>query len=175
MTSSIRRSAPFARALPVGAFGFLLAIPVGDIPASAGTKSTKSAVAPTKSGAGAPKKSVRTSKTTTTRKLRAQRFPDVTAIEVVERAVNTFDVTVTMSSPYDTPQRYADAWRVLDERGTVLGIREILHDHATEQPFTRSLEGVIIPAQVKVITVEGRDQTYGWGGKTKSFAVMRSK
>lgn len=98
-------------------------------------------------------------------------FPDV--VEAVARqAVDgswTFDVTV--SSPYDTPQRYADAWRVLAPDGTQLGIRELLHDHAGEQPFTRSLSGVEIPGGISEVTIEARDQINGWGGATVSLAL----
>jgi hypothetical protein len=81
----------------------------------------------------------------------------------------TFDVTV--SSPYDTPRRYADAWRVLAPDGTQLGIRELLHDHAGEQPFTRSLSGVEIPGDIGEVTVEARDQVNGWGGATVTLAL----
>ena len=98
-------------------------------------------------------------------------FPDVVEA-VARRAADgswTFDVTV--SSPYDTPQRFADAWRVLAPDGTQLGIRELLHDHAGEQPFTRSLSGVEIPGDITEVTVEGRDQLNGWGGATVTLAL----
>jgi hypothetical protein len=88
-------------------------------------------------------------------------------VDVVVAAGNDgFAFDVTISSPYDTPQRYADAWRVLAPDGTVLGVRELLHDHAGEQPFTRSLDGVTIPPGVPQVTVEGRDLVNGWGGTT---------
>jgi hypothetical protein len=74
----------------------------------------------------------------------------------------TFDVTV--SSPYDSPERYADAWRVVGPDGTEYGVRILLHDHANEQPFTRSLSGVEIPDGIDSVTVEGRDLINGWGG-----------
>lgn len=92
-------------------------------------------------------------------------FPDVVDV-TVERDGDTFRFDVTISSPYDTPERYADAWRVVGPDGTVLGVRELLHDHQDEQPFTRSLSGVEIPAGVDTVTIEGRDQVNGWGGAT---------
>ena len=92
-------------------------------------------------------------------------FPDVVDA-TVERDGDTFRFDVTISSPYDTPERYADAWRVVGPDGTVLGVRELLHDHQDEQPFTRSLSGVEIPAGVDTVTIEGRDQVNGWGGAT---------
>jgi hypothetical protein len=77
-----------------------------------------------------------------------------------------FDFDVTISSPYDTPQRYADAFRVTGEGGVVYGERVLLHDHASEQPFTRDLYGVSIPAGVRAVTVQARDSKHGYDGKS---------
>ena len=101
-------------------------------------------------------------------------FPDVVAVELLPLGGRSFDVAVTLSSPYDSPQRYADGWRVLDPEGTVLGTHTLLHDHANEQPFTRTQRGLAIPADVDVVTVEGRDQANGFGGRTLSVEVPGS-
>jgi hypothetical protein len=95
----------------------------------------------------------------------SQKHPDVTAAKVQPRGANKFDFDVTVSSPYDTPQRYADAFRVMHKDGTVYGERVLLHDHATEQPFTRDLHGVVVPAGVRSVVVQARDLRNGWGGK----------
>jgi hypothetical protein len=42
-------------------------------------------------------------------------------------------LSATISSPYDGPDRYADAFRVTTEEGDGLGVRELLHHHAGEQ------------------------------------------
>ena len=93
-------------------------------------------------------------------------FPDIIAATAAQGADGTWEFTATVSSPYDTASRYADAWRVVAPDGTELGIRELLHDHAGEQPFTRSLTGVEVPEGISVVTIEGRDQVNGWGGAT---------
>lgn len=100
-------------------------------------------------------------------------FPDVVAVEVEPEGGGTWRFSVTLSSPYDSAQRYADAWRVVGPDGTVYGVRELAHDHANEQPFTRSLGGVEIPDGVDTVTVEGRDQVSGWGGATLTIALDR--
>ena len=100
-----------------------------------------------------------------------QRFPDVVDVKVRQAGANTFDFDVTVSSPYDTPQRYADAFRVTGRDGTVFGERKLLHDHAGEQPFTRDLYGVAIPAGIKTVTVQARDRKYGYGGKTAEASI----
>ena len=102
-----------------------------------------------------------------------QQFPDIIGAEITPNGDGTFDIDVTVSSPYDTPERYADAWRVLGPDGEELGVRELAHDHQNEQPFTRSLSNVAIPETVEVVTIEGRDQVYGYGGGTLEVEVPR--
>lgn len=102
-----------------------------------------------------------------------QRHPTVVAAAATETP-DGWTIEATLSSPYDSAERYADAWRVLDPGGAVLGVRELLHDHAAEQPFTRSLTGVEIPDGVEEITIEGRDLEYGWGGETVTIELDRA-
>ena len=92
------------------------------------------------------------------------KFPKVLAVEAIPSRNGDWDFNVTLSSPYDSPKRYADAWRVLDGNDQQLGIRELLHDHAGEQPFTRS-ESIQIPKNIDTVFVEGRDQVNGWSGQ----------
>ena len=58
---------------------------------------------------------------------------------------------------------YADGWRVVMEDGTVLGTRVLLHPHVNEQPFTRSLGGVSVPAGLDTVFIEASTNTDGWG------------
>jgi hypothetical protein len=95
-----------------------------------------------------------------------QKFPDILKVAVVARAQDVFDFDATISSPYDTAKRYADAFRVIGQDGKVFGERILFHDHADEQPFTRDLHGIKIPAGVKRVVIQGRDQKFGYGGKT---------
>jgi hypothetical protein len=100
-----------------------------------------------------------------------QRFPDVLAVEVRASGPNTFDFDVTVSSPYDTPNRYADGFRARNATGIVYGERKLLHDHGTEQPFTREMYGVKVPLGLRSVIVEARDQKFGYGGKTIEVAL----
>lgn len=99
-----------------------------------------------------------------------QRFPDVVDVQI-ERTGDRYNVAVTLSSPYDSPERYADAWRIVAPDGSVIGERVLLHDHAAEQPFTRSLSGVEIPPGVEVVTIQGRDLLNGYGGGDAMVAI----
>ena len=96
-----------------------------------------------------------------------QRFPEVTEVEVTASG-GAYDFDVTISSPYDTPERYADGWRILAPDGAVIGEMTLGHDHASEQPFTRSQTGVVVPPGIRRVTVEGRDRINGYGGATRT-------
>jgi len=93
-----------------------------------------------------------------------QQYPDVISVKVRHDTGVIFDFDVTVSSPYDTPQRYADAFRVTDKNGRIFGEKKLIHDHEDEQPFMRDLYGVIIPQGVRTVVVQARDQKYGYGG-----------
>ncbi|CAN5514086.1 hypothetical protein BH20ACT10_BH20ACT10_17150 [soil metagenome] len=99
-----------------------------------------------------------------------QEYPDILEAEL-EASEDTYSVDVTVSSPYDSPERYADGWRVLDPDGDILGEHELMHDHASEQPFTRTQTGLEIPDGVEEVTVEGRDLENGYGGETVTVPV----
>ncbi len=101
-----------------------------------------------------------------------QRFPDVTSASFESVDDGTTDFAVTVSSPYDTPERYADAIRVRNEDGTVYGETELTHDHADEQPFTRTVSGVQLATGVGSVVVEARDSVNGWGGGTATVALQ---
>ena len=94
-----------------------------------------------------------------------QKFPDVMSVAVRAGQDSSFDFDATISSPYDTEQRYADSFQVTGDDGKVYGERVLLHDHADEQPFTRDLYGVKIPRTVHTVIIQARDKKYGYGGK----------
>ena len=96
----------------------------------------------------------------------AQRHPDVIEVKVRLSEADTFNFDVTISSPYDTPQRYADAFRVFSKNGELYGERKLVHDHADEQPFTRYLYDVKVPRGIRVVVVQARDKKFGYGGKS---------
>ena len=102
------------------------------------------------------------------------RFPDVIGATATMADDGSWSVSATISSPYETADRYADAWRILGPDGEALGVRELLHDHAAEQPFTRTLAGVEIEDRIESIVIEGRDQLSGWGGATFVLALDRT-
>ncbi len=89
---------------------------------------------------------------------------DPAVIEGVKAKGNggAWSFSVTLSHGDTGWDDYADGWRVVDEGGTVLGYRELLHPHVNEQPFTRSLSGVQVPEGVTRVFVEARTNVTGW-------------
>ncbi len=82
-----------------------------------------------------------------------------------------FDVTVAHE---DTGwDHYADAWEVVGPGGKVLGVRTLLHPHVDEQPFTRALSGIKVPAGTEQVTVRAHDKVHGWGGAEITVTVPR--
>ena len=57
---------------------------------------------------------------------------------------------------------YADAWRVVTAAGKILGTRTLYHPHVDEQPFTRRLRDITIPAETKIVFIEAHDKVHGW-------------
>lgn len=110
---------------------------------------------------------------TDTRQSSEQKYPDVLEAELESSGGDTWSLAVTISSPYDTQERYADGWRVLTPDGTVLGKRELVHPHGG-QSFTRTQSGLEIPQGVEEITIEGRDLKNGYGGDTVTIPVESS-
>jgi hypothetical protein len=90
------------------------------------------------------------------------------------RAVNngdTWTFHVTVRHPDAGWDDYADGWDVVLPDGAVLKrnaddpfTRLLLHPHETEQPFTRSQSGLVIPDEVTQVTVRAHDLVDGFGG-----------
>ncbi|MXU64592.1 hypothetical protein [Oceanomicrobium pacificus] len=71
-------------------------------------------------------------------------------------------ISVTLEHADTGWDHYADAWRVEAPDGTGLGQRKLLHPHVDEQPFTRSLIGVMVPDGADHLIIRARDTVHGW-------------
>lgn len=96
----------------------------------------------------------------------ATQCADVLEAEATRESEGVFDFVVTVRSPDTGWEKYADAWEVRAPDGTVLGARVLTHPHVEEQPFTRSLSGVEVPAGVSAVEVAARDSVEGFCGAT---------
>lgn len=73
----------------------------------------------------------------------------------------SFDVTVLHEdSGWD---HYVDKWDILDENKNIIATRILYHPHEHEQPFTRGLDQVKIPANSSVFYIRAHDKVHGYG------------
>lgn len=84
-----------------------------------------------------------------------------------------FDIEVTLRHADSGWDHYANRWEVLSPDGQVMATRVLAHPHEHEQPFTRGLSGVRIPAQYTWIRVRGHDLVHGYGGREVTLSVPR--
>lgn len=98
---------------------------------------------------------------------------DVVDVKVQREAAGTYAFSVTVKSDDKGWDKYADKWDVVTPDGTVLGTRVLLHPHDDEQPFTRDLTGVVVPAGVAAVRVRAHDKVEGYGGREMTVPLPR--
>jgi len=98
---------------------------------------------------------------------------DVTVVDAKVRADGggTFSFDVTLRHADSGWDHYADRWDVLAPDGTVLGSRTLFHPHVDEQPFTRGLSGVGVPAGIRTVTIRAHDTVHGNSDKTLTVTL----
>jgi hypothetical protein len=99
---------------------------------------------------------------------------DVIAADMTVQG-SMYQISATVSSADTGWDKYADAWVVRTPGGEILGTRQLTHPHVDEQPFTRSLAGVEIPAGVDRVEVAARDSVKGFCGDTVVVEVPEEK
>ena len=76
----------------------------------------------------------------------------------------TWRFDVTLRHPDTGWDHYADGWEILSPDGSVLGTRPLAHPHEHEQPFTRSLSSVSVPAGLDHVLIRASCNVDGWTG-----------
>lgn len=96
---------------------------------------------------------------------------DVVAVEVESPGKRTYNFNVTVSHADQGWDHYADRWEIIAPDGEILAKRVLAHPHTNEQPFTRSLSAVKIPADIHQVTVRAHDSVHAYGGTTKRVVL----
>jgi len=94
---------------------------------------------------------------------------------MIEPSANRWTFHVTLKHDDTGWEHYADDWRIVDEKGHVLGNRKLWHPHVGEQPFTRSLAGVLIPKKTDIIYIEAHDKVHGWSKQRVRIDMHKPK
>ncbi len=85
---------------------------------------------------------------------------NVVDVKITALGDNRYRIDATLRHADTGWKHYANAWQVFDPSGKLLGERVLHHPHVNEQPFTRSTT-IVIPANVKKVTIRARDSLHG--------------
>lgn len=98
--------------------------------------------------------------------------PIVTAATATSNGMG-WTISVTIEHPDTGWDHFADGWEVLDEAGNVLGFRKLHHPHVDEQPFTRSLNDVMLPDGTRRIFIRTKCSVDGLSHETFEVTLKR--
>ena len=87
---------------------------------------------------------------------------EVRIVDVRVECSGHCNFTVTLEHADEGWNHYANLWEVITLDGKLLGSRVLYHPHENEQPFTRSLAGVVIPAGLRQVKIRARDSLHGF-------------
>ena len=90
---------------------------------------------------------------------------DVVGVVAIPRGDGRYRFEVTVRHADTGWEHYADRFEIHDGQGNLLGTRVLHHPHVNEQPFTRRLDNVVIPAGIQRVTVRAHDNQHGDGGQ----------
>lgn len=90
----------------------------------------------------------------------------------VNQSDTKWNFSVTLSHPDTGWNHYADGWRVETMSGEVLETRVLSHPHVAEQPFTRSLNAISIPAGTQNVQIRAKCLVDGWS-ETATIVPLR--
>jgi hypothetical protein len=98
---------------------------------------------------------------------------DVVAAQARCSAASVCTCDVTVRHADEGWSHYADRWEVVAPDGRILGTRVLRHPHVGEQPFTRALAGVLVPASISKVTIRAHDSVHGFGGAEVTVRLER--
>jgi len=96
---------------------------------------------------------------------------EVTQVQVIRTGPGLYRISVSVLHQDKGWDHYADAWEVLAPDGRILATRTLYHPHVDEQPFTRSLDKVKIPADIRQVEVRAHCSDHTYGGKTETVSL----
>tara|TARA_B110000908_G_scaffold65330_1_gene79273 strand:+ start:651 stop:1058 length:408 start_codon:yes stop_codon:yes gene_type:complete len=87
---------------------------------------------------------------------------NILAAAIIHQSHGEYLVNVKLEHHDTGWQHYADEWRLVDNKGNILGSRVLQHPHVHEQPFTRSLSNVKLSSELQAVYIEAHDKVHGW-------------
>lgn len=90
---------------------------------------------------------------------------DVLDVAVSRDEAGAYRFEVTVRHDDAGWEHFANRWEIVAPDGEVLATRALRHPHDTEQPFTRSLSGVMLPDDIDHVVVRAHDSRHQLGGQ----------
>ena len=87
---------------------------------------------------------------------------EVRIVDVRVECPSSCTFAVTLEHADQGWNHYANQWDVVMLDGKILKSRVLHHPHVDEQPFTRSLSGVMVPQGVQQVRIRARDTVHGY-------------
>lgn len=85
----------------------------------------------------------------------------ILAVKAHQAKDSTWTFAVTLKHADEGWDHYANEWQVIAPDNKILATRTLYHPHVNEQPFTRSISGVKIPANIETVRVIAKDTVHG--------------
>jgi hypothetical protein len=93
------------------------------------------------------------------------KFAQVTHVVATKKSDQSWCFATSIRHNDQGWEHFSDGWEVLDVEGNQLGFRILAHPHDNEQPFTRNLCDIKIPAAMSKVIVRAKCNKHGFGGK----------
>lgn len=93
-------------------------------------------------------------------------YAQVKFVSAAKSVNGTWSFSVTIRHEDEGWDHYADLWVITDpETGDVLGERVLAHPHVNDQPFIRSLSGVVLPEGQRFLEFSAKCTRHGYEGR----------
>lgn len=79
---------------------------------------------------------------------------------------DTWTFALTVRSDDISATEFGDSWELRTLDGDVLATRVLAHEHINEQPFTRSMSGIVIPEGITTVLGVAHHSVGGYCGET---------
>lgn len=79
---------------------------------------------------------------------------------------DTWTFALTVRSDDISTTEFGDSWELRTLEGEVIATRVLAHEHMNEQPFTRSMSGIVIPEGITTVIGVAHHSVGGYCGET---------
>ena len=90
---------------------------------------------------------------------------EVSIVNVTVECPGSCTFSVTLEHDDRGWHHYVNQWDVVTLDNQLLKSRVLHHPHENEQPFTRSLSGVQVPAGLSQVKIRARDSKHGYSAQ----------